>query len=159
MLNERDEIDSILDSALSSYAAEPASLGLEERVLNRVRFEGRRVRRPWWKLSLAAAAAVACLALLLPIMKKPKPVVSTIAAASKPFVQVEATRPDELQAARSPRKREPGYRPLSKRKQFPTPVPMTKDEQGLVVLAKFPADELAKLAEDLNPEPAIDTGE
>jgi len=65
-MSERDQFDTLLDEALTSYA-EPCA-GLEERVVRRAKSAARRRRITWSAVPLAAALGVAVL-LMMPSRK------------------------------------------------------------------------------------------
>jgi hypothetical protein len=138
----RDDLDKLIDGALSTYTnAEPIA-GLEERVLERVRMARRTRARRWW---CAIAAAVSGAVLIGILARKPQPApvariepppVQLSIAPPPPRVVVEVRRP-----ARAPR-RPTTPRALPKRELFPTPMPLTKEERMLVALAEAHPQEL-----------------
>src|SRR6266568_4065939 len=86
-----DELDKILDSALSSYADEEPRPGLEGRVLNRIRASRDGHRFAWlrWPIAIPAFACFLVLALTLwtkrdstPKPSKPTPTIAKAAPVS-----------------------------------------------------------------------------
>jgi len=168
-MRDKDELDVLLDSALSTYA-EPRS-GLEERVLNGLA-EGRLappaksrqtpfpVRR-WIPLAVGLAVA-ACLLLVLMVHNstRPREIEARNPASSQPQPHRTiappsntAGEPTHLAFARTVKPRAQHSAPvqqaaLPKLDVFPAPQPLTPQEQALVVfVAQAPETERKAVVE------------
>jgi hypothetical protein len=151
---ERDKIDQLIDSALASYA-EPRA-GLEKRMLARMPLDAERPSRRRWLLVAIAAPVLAALILLVhrapkaPHAQPPSQIASTSAEPSRgpsarPSVgrMVAEPAPDVVQSSGSShriRHRDQGQHtnnPVLQPKEniFPTPQPMTSEEQALTRFA------------------------
>lgn len=134
----QDDLDKLIDRALAGYSQAEPLAGLESRVLNRVRTAKTERRRLWrWALPVPVLAAI----LIAALARKPEPV--PVARIAPPPVAVEspALPPPAVPrpfAARTPaRTPRPSVRAgLPKRKMFPTPSQLTKEERLLVELAQ-----------------------
>jgi hypothetical protein len=148
---ERDELDRILNQALFAYPAEPL-LGIEARLLRRVRNEGRATQRTslastFWSRALGAGLAVALVAAgvflsrsgLVKKTANPNPT-----AAARPVNSVKAaaeTTPPEA-GTRENQEIEGTIRgavrrsALPKLDVFPTPSPLTPEELALARMTK-----------------------
>jgi hypothetical protein len=69
----QDDLDRLIDGALSGYSNVEPLAGLEDRVLNRVRVEASRRRRRIWILGVLAAPALVALVLAIPWRRTPDP--------------------------------------------------------------------------------------
>ena len=129
-----DDLDDLIDGALSTYSsAEPLS-GLEQRVLNGVRAAERSRKRRWWWAALALAAPAVAAILFLTPARKPTPV--PVAVTTPPRAHVEPAGPAEPRPAPAVRTRRTGRpRVLPRKPTFPTPSPLTREERLLVELA------------------------
>ena len=139
---ERDDLDLLLDSALTSYGDRGMDSGLEERILARISAEVRPApRRRWmpWAISLAAAA---CL-LLLVLLPARKANHSSDRARNgrqsqqRPIPSSAAPRDCRRRVLNGrPHITEPSANPTSRPELdvFPTPQPLTPEEQALAVL-------------------------
>jgi hypothetical protein len=150
-----DELDKILDGALSSYSQEEPRPGLEGRVLNRIR-AARARRRFSWLHWVMAIPAFACLVLAVTFWStqdsKPRP------SKSAPLVPTAAPplpiAPGVVQTTVT--RRRPKHLRMPKREQFPTPAPLTAEERALLVfVARSPkqAEELFSGAKRRTSEP------
>jgi len=131
--DEPDAIDRVIDEALSRYASEEPLAGLEQRVLQRIREKDSRLTRWWW---LAAVGFAASLGLMAVVWTRP---------VAEP-VRVELTMPKPtpiLTAA------VPSRRPSSKRREFPTRVPFTREERALMALVEQAPEETARAFREL----------
>jgi hypothetical protein len=166
-----DELDKILDDALSTYSREEPRPGLDGRILIRVHAV-REQRRFHWLRWAAAIAAFACFALAVtfwttrdstPKSRQPVRVIATTASPSPIAPQAVQT---------SVARRRPKHVHLPKREQFPTPTPLTVEERTLlafVVRSPKQAEELFSSAksraseplqiEEIQIEPLRDSGE
>lgn len=141
---DRDPLlESRIDAALRSYA-EPPSFASDPRtaaaaILERARASQR--RRSWWLWGIPAAAAVVALIILL-VLRSPSP--PNIAHTAVPVPAVPAlhsTTPPPLSATVRPVHRalhrlNPHVAPLPRQSVFPTPAPLSSQEQALVVFAR-----------------------
>lgn len=162
-MNHNQEVDRVLDQALREYAdAEPLA-GMEERILRRIAASpAERSRRMGWIWALAAAAVI-LVAVWLSMRNQQRP---QHAASSAPSMQQSidnsariekriapsAQTPTRAEAA-SKRRRpavtsESESAAIQKAKpssaQFPAPVPLTREENALLALARSHPDELLK---------------
>jgi hypothetical protein len=150
-----DELDKILDGALSSYSREESRPGLEGRVLKRIRAAPEQHRFHWLRWA-AAIPALACFLLAvtfwttrnsIPKSRKPAPIVAKTASPSliaRQAVQTTVAR------------RRPKHVRLPKRGEFPTPAPLTAEERALlafVVRSPKQAEELLTDAKSRSSEP------
>jgi hypothetical protein len=161
---KHDELDSTLDAALTKYATVEPRAGLEDRILANLRAEQARVLdRAWWQVhfmacSAAALAVVVVMALALAWRsgKPSHPVVTshssvTAHAPNLATTQVAASSsgngvrppapisPRRTMAHRSRPALEASAPP--KLDQFPSPQPLSAEEQALVrYVGRFPDD-------------------
>jgi hypothetical protein len=150
-----NELDKILDGALSTYSREEPRPGLDSRVLDRIRAERERRRFRWFRWAVAIPA-FACLLLAItfwttrdsiPKSWKPAPIVAKTAPASPIAPQVFQT---------TVARRRLKHLRLPKREQFPTPAPLTAEERALlafVVRSPKQAEELFSGAKSRTSEP------
>lgn len=158
-MREKDQLDDLLDAALSTYADPGPHSGLEQRILARVSAENLAastptLRRRWlpWGIALAAASCL-LLFLVFSAQKRIHPPSATTQSAhsSNAFTATtahhepipihppvtfihganrlspNAHRPSAAVASKSA--------PLPKRDVFPTPEPLTPQEQALLAFA------------------------
>lgn len=156
--NHEEQIDRILDSALSSYSAVDARPGIEQRVLNRVKNQGNRVGKRWMWPVPAALVAACLLSVSIDLSRtrnpgpRPADTVNQEGAATDRGIKDPLVVPPLnsglttrnglliLRARSSLRLR----RNLPKLATFPAPAPLTKEEREMFVLARYPAGELPK---------------
>jgi hypothetical protein len=150
-----DELDRILDNALSNYSREEPRPGLDARVLNRIRAARERRRFSWLRWA-AAIAAFACFLLAVtfwttrysvPKSRKPAPLVAKAAPPSPIPAQAVQTTVG---------RRRLKHLRLPKREQFPTPAPLTTEERALlafVVRSPKQAEKLFSGAKSSTSEP------
>ena len=117
-----DEIDRILDRALAGYSEVEAPVGLERRVLNRIR--GERRRRGWRWVWIAATAAAAGL-VVIGVVREERPVAKKEQASLT--LARQATKGDDLPHRKIVRRR---------RVRAPRPLPLTAEERALVALVE-----------------------
>jgi hypothetical protein len=132
-----DELDKLIDGALSTYSTAEPLAGLEQRILNRAR--ARRARWPW----LLAAVAVAAAILIAVQVRKPEstPFVALAPPPAPVVAPVMPARP--LTPSRDRKGAVPHVaRTLPKRQVFPTETPLTHEERLLVQLAESHPQEL-----------------
>lgn len=134
--DNRDELDNLIDGALSGYSSVDPMEGLEDRVLLRVHAAGTARRSPWpYRLGFAFAALAGLVFLWLAwqpqsgITNAPRKVVVFKA----PPMAAEPPHVSPVQVRRVARlKRRPVARQLPKEEFFPAPVPITDEERALV---------------------------
>ena len=155
---KQDELDRVLDTALTKYAAVEPREGLEERVLANLRAEHARVPdRAWWRWSvMAALAAMVIVAVTLawrsgrpthPVVAHHQP--ATTQAPKEPATQVlsnsegNQVHHQERRAIRRTAARRPQSNIVMaanpKLDQFPSPQPLSEQEKLLqAYIAKYP---------------------
>lgn len=161
---ERDDLNSMLDSALTTYGDPGPDSGLEQRVLTRVAAEAAPLPlRRWlpWAIALPVAACLLILVTSRPkISHSPDAHSTGVNQASEPAaarpvpqlaLQPAPARRGEL-AARKSRPQSVAIAaksaPLPKLDVFPTPQALTPEEQALVAFARqAPASERKALLE------------
>jgi hypothetical protein len=142
---ERDNLDRLLDAALSTYA--DPSPNLAPRVLVQVsaRYAARTRRRQWlWAAGFASTAIAAILLLLIAPWRTLQPRVAPSHEAAvtslplKPVLPVEAPRTARHASQRAPRMPQPripaAAAPSPKEDFFPSPRPLSAEEQALIHL-------------------------
>jgi len=135
-MESNGELDRLIDSALAGYSSAQPLAGLEERVLNRVRLtDSARRRVLGWAVTIAVGASVVVAAIFLRIPHAPSPAMhdtAGIQTAAPPQSVPEELRvaPKRCRVRIETRRAERG-RPLPKLEQFPSPTPMTAEEQAL----------------------------
>ncbi len=163
-MREKDDLDVLLDSALSTYAdpGQDSRLdsgldsGLAQRILARiaaVRESAERTpatRRRWlpWAIALPAAACVLLFIVLGPkIVQQPSSRTTAVAHSPEQSAALSApttaARPEPVHRTRRPTSKAqsvPLHRaapptPLPKLDIFPTPQPLTPEERALVIVA------------------------
>lgn len=158
---ERDELDLLVHSALSSYADPDTESGLEERILARIAAEGIPApRRRWlpWAIALPIAAGLLLL-LVFSGSRHTQPLTSRAnqapllqrspAVADHPGSTTESPATTAQHAKASLHERHPGREavigkaaPLPKLDIFPTPQPLTPEERTFIVfVAQAPETE------------------
>jgi hypothetical protein len=139
-MSDRDNLDQLLDAALSTYADPGADSGLEARLLARmdaVRESGRQRRRFLW--AAGALAAAACMVLLIAPWRS-----------AAPRIEARSERPEAVAAVKTsvPHPSRPATLRLHKAgavlsahnsppklEVFPKPAGLTGEEQALVHFA------------------------
>jgi hypothetical protein len=159
-INERDELDAMLDAALETYVDTEATPGLAQRILNVTsRREPRRLMVRWMPLAASALAAAVLIAIFIahrtvspsttsPVMARVPsnrsgpdlPIRSSPTASSLP---VRWGGRHAIKAATHP----PAQSPLPRREVFPTPAPLTAEEKAVLKLenrglGEIPAQEV-----------------
>jgi hypothetical protein len=168
-MRENDDLDLLLDSALKTYAESEASPSLEQRILARIAAEpsaAPRLRWLPWAIALPLAACLLLFALFLSQRHRaPNQTALTPSAPSSPLAALPAA-PHPAQA-HSARTRPPLHSappvlvadrnvPLPKLDVFPTPQPLTLEEQALVVfVARAPENERRAIADTQHLEAPI----
>jgi hypothetical protein len=164
-MNPNDELDRILDHALTEYRdAEPLA-GMEDRILRRIAAQPEPGPRRWaWILAAAGAAAVIVFALWLGLRERPhqQPVVTNVTRpAQQPTTSAHVETPasssggSNLVAKAHKTSRRPSSlntpqvaiaKPVLK--QFPAPAPLTSEEHALLALARTHPDALLSQRDD-----------
>jgi hypothetical protein len=147
-------LDSRIDAAVQSYAEPPEQTAPRvalARMMEQVRSEPPARRIGWWIWGIAAAAA--CMAAVMvalwgtqapqapQIAKAPQPpgVVTVPDRAARPSVaevRVPAARHATHAEQSAPRREEASTTPLPKLDVFPTPAPLSPQEEALVAFAR-----------------------
>jgi hypothetical protein len=140
---DRDDLDSLLDAALNTYADPGPSSGLEHRVLARISTQNTPVW-PRWRLHWAALAAVPAGLVLMFILAPwrhvpphiaPKAVAPAVLPMTASTVTPETPPPGWQAIARVTRTADrvsPQPAAPPKLDIFPAPTPLSKQEQALV---------------------------
>jgi hypothetical protein len=176
-MRDKDDLDLLIDSALTTYADPGADAGLEQRVLARiadtriVSERGRSPRRRWlpWAIALPLASGLVLLLLSAPEIKHSPSAGPQLAheSALTPAIS-RAETPAEIHSEAdhhnkgtnaSPRSQALSQLanavPLPKLDVFPSPQPPTQEEQALVVMAmRTPSPQLQALAQAQNEDAA-----
>ncbi len=157
-MNNHDELDNIVDHALSEYRnAEPLA-GLEDRVLRRIASRGRQTRRMWW-WSAAAVATSAVILVALWFGRHDGPSGPSLDSSVRQQARTAHVREPEHSANKAPSnavvavdeklKHRPAARIATSRKdaselagfnQLPSPAPLSAAERSLLALAKARPD-------------------
>ncbi len=159
--NENDTLDRALDAVLAKYAAVEPRVGIEERILARLRSEqDRTVKRAWWQWSAVGAVAALLVLTFAMAWRSGKPAKNLVQHSSAPAESIEQPSPPPTIAkhASSPilllatRRNHAGKRhsvPLAagsdepKLDQFPSPRPLTDEEIALAhYVHNFPKEAL-----------------
>lgn len=157
---KQDEFDRILDAALAKYAAVEPRDGLKDRVLANLRAERARVPdRAWWRWTVMAGLAVvvvAALALAWKSGRPSQPVIANHSPTTAPSVERPGPRVASAVGANDVNPKTPG--PATRRvlrrarptvvaaanptlDQFPSPRPLSEEEQLLVrYVQEFPEE-------------------
>lgn len=139
----RDDLDRLLDSALSAYVDAPPRPGLEQRVLRHARegrAPGRGIRARSWAWSIPVLAAV--LAIWVRVPREPGP---------PPPPHLALTVPSRVSDQPTPRAPtgpaiHSHRHALPKRGVFPTPSPVSNEERALLLFAARHPDQMAAIA-------------
>lgn len=161
-MHDKDDLDLLLDAAIGTYADDSTPSGLEARVVARIAGAGGSARQVWWSRRRwfpwgLAVQAAACILIFLTALwwravKAPKsdatrnaiPTYSTdqpsrVTAQSKPLAASNSTD-THRDLARAPSLQPHRHNvaksiPLPKLDVFPTPEPLSPEEQALVAFA------------------------
>ena len=146
-LTERDELDARLDAALATYVDAEAGPGLARRILTLTsRREARRPALRWLPLAASALAAAVLIAIFIayrtvspsatsPIMAR-VPLNrsgSELSIGPRPTASGLPVRSGVRQTVK-PAANLPAQSPLPRREVFPTPVPLSAEEEALLKL-------------------------
>jgi hypothetical protein len=164
----RDREDLVLDSALAAYAPPEPAPDLAARVLASIRQEGRPARhpRPWltWTIAIPALAALLLVALMPAHHQRTRPASSTQQAGTSPAQQAsgpadakQITTQDAPQATtkrhRATTQLAVENEPLPKQEVFPTPTPLTPQEQALAALVNNNPGNVAQAVAESQKQP------
>lgn len=142
--NERDELDNLLDRALSSYSVQEPRWGLEERLLNRIRAAGAARRFAWLRWAVAIPALACLLVLMFTFRVERDSNSNTPQEVRTAAIPLDAA-PDTLRTnpeIPKPVRRSGAKRlPFPKREQFPAPAPITDEERALMTFVARAPDE------------------
>lgn len=142
-----DELDHIIDKALSGYSEATPRPGLQQRLQNRIRIaESDRRRFRFLRAALAFATALLLLAIVL---RKPHaaPTITAVTHAPSPRVETRrATIPPDRRI-KVVVKRIPRTRLLPKEQQFPVLAPFTGAERALIALVEYHPLEAQQMAD------------
>ena len=133
-----DDLDKLIDGALSTYSSAEPLAGLEQRVLSRVRAaETSRRRRWWWAVPVVAVPALAAVLLLPPPRRQDA---APLAAVTPPPVRIAPAPPPQPASPRRvttarPRRPASSVGAVPKKQVFPTLSPLTPEERLLLQLA------------------------
>ena len=151
----RDRVDALIDAALRSYTEQD---GISEAraaaltVLERAREAESRSNRPLWRWAIPVAVCLVALAMgTLWLLRTPRiPEVVRAPALSRIVAQVKTPAPPARRAPVSatpmsrPRVTVAKARPLPKLDVFPTPTPLSPEEEGLAAFAKHGPPEVQR---------------
>jgi hypothetical protein len=137
-----DELNRLLDDALTTYSRREPQPGLEQRVLDAIRAAppAPKFIFPRWAFAALAAACLLILAITLRLHRtsSPPPTTWNLPAPAVPAQPQTAQRAPEYKIA----KKSPGkHLSLPKRQEFPSPAPLTNEERALLAfVARAPAE-------------------
>jgi hypothetical protein len=149
-MNDRDELDLLLDSALATYIDAEAKPGLAQRILAATsQCEPRRPAFRWLAVAVPALAAVLVVAMLWrqhadsPSETAPA-AARVVPSASGSGLAVGPEQVDHQVARRAvkPTINQSTPSALPRRKVFPTPTPLAPQEQALMELASRRSEEV-----------------
>jgi len=157
---DRDDLERALDSALASYVEPEPSSGLEARILaSTTRADSRPNSLRWLPWAIPALAALLLLAIFLthrgtvrheklpvaiglpgprPSISSPPPAVASVQTPPPRPVLPRLARLNHVIALERP--------PLPKLEVFPTPTPLSPEEQALVILVNRDPKEITQSA-------------
>jgi hypothetical protein len=164
-----DELDQVLEDALAEYREAEPLAGLEDRVLQRVKSQAERARRPWWQWNaIAAAAAVLAIAAwigfggrarheapapvaqkqILPAGSYPRAKDTRIAKEPSTDKSVAAAKIVPSRIARASAPAQATAQSATVRDHFPSPAPLMPEERMLLALAQTHPEFLRELSRD-----------
>ena len=161
----RDDLDTLLDAALSTYTNPEPSLGLTPRILAATRAVDGRPPLRWMVWAVPALAAALAIVILYPahhIYRDPSPSTSQLSGSASTY-PITAPNPvktgsdreaPRLRATATIRAAIPAPEPLPKQEVFPTPAPLSPQEQAIAALVNRNRTEIAKqVAQSANQDP------
>lgn len=165
---DRDSFDSRIDAALRSYA-EPTAFAADPRtaaaaILERAR-ESQRRRRRWWFWAAPAVALLAAMVIVVvlrlhtPALPRPMVNMAEVPRPAQPLVPGHTATTARLRPPIQPARRvlhRPHAAPLPEQAVFPTPAPLSRQEEALLVFIRTapPAVRKAVIAEQSRWAPA-----
>ena len=150
--DHEDDLDRVLDSALAMYATIKSRPGLEERILANLRAEHSAARRTWWVWALVGALALLIVVLALRSGRAVRPEVAKQRPAPEVAKRVEdrnlggSTHPIRQVRRKQAAKRQP-LPANPKLDQFPSPQPLSEQEQILAMYINQNPESAALIAE------------
>jgi hypothetical protein len=140
---QRDPLDRLLDDALETYASQEPRPGIDGRVLNRIRAEGRRPRFLLlrWALPVAALGGLLAGVAIWKDRAVPEP------SAPPEMVRTEAKIPSAMVPSTvsakplSVKRRIPHRSRMPKQAQFPVRAPLTHEERALIAFVRSAPEE------------------
>ncbi len=141
-----DELDKILNGALSAYSLEEPRPGLESRVLHRIR--GRHEFSSRWMPWIFVAPALASLLVIAFLRRETRLPDLPQIAVNIPVVSFKL--PLLAKAAPKSEKLPRDSRALPKQKEFPTPAPLTDQERILLAVMRRPPNETRRVFAELH---------
>lgn len=164
-----DDLDRVLDAALSRYAAIEPRSGLEERISANLSAErSRTMNHAWWKLGLAGVAAIVVVGIALAWRpaKRPSELARQPAISANPNAPIRLANRGGTSSAvvKKTGVRRPAPKPSRtdavaaadpKLDQFPSPEPLTEEELALIrYVRQFPGEAatIARMQEDFEKE-------
>jgi len=160
-----DDLDVLLDAALSTYANPQPSLGLTARILAATRAAAPLRQFPWMLWAIPAIAALLAVVILLParhIYRDPLPSAVQLSGSTSTIPVAEPSSVKTGQVREAPRSRAtaavraatPVPEPLPKQKVFPTPAPLSPEEQALAAAVNRNLEGVARqVAQSAVPSP------
>lgn len=134
--NHSDDLDRIIDNALSTYSEATPRPGLQQRVQNRIRMAD--ADRRMFSF-LGAALAFATVLLLLAIVLRtphPAPNIGDVAHAPGPPVETRRASVRLGRRFKMPARRTPRTKSIPKESHFPVVAPFTGAERALLALVE-----------------------
>jgi hypothetical protein len=151
MEDDMDELERILQEGVSRYADGEPLAGLEERIIARVRVTGslRRSRAEWWVVLAVGLAALLVGGFVYLRMEHTESRPLTVAVIEKAAVPDLAPRPTAAVGVQKPRGHSHPRAALPKQPQFPTPLPLSREERLLVAMVQEDPERTAQAFESL----------
>lgn len=146
--DEPDAVERVLGEGLARYAGQEPLAGLEQRVLDRVRGEGAARRagfRRWGFIAAGVAVAALVAAAVLWMTPHPPEAIPSLARVMGPPPDLASSNQAPRMADARPVKKHRIAAGLPRRRQFPTPAPISSEERALLALAAR-APDLARRA-------------
>ncbi len=151
MDNTDQELDHLIEAALTAYSSAEPRFGLEQRILNRVRTEGHKRRSfLWMPIAAIVAACTLVLATILWVPRTAEPV-----RLNTPAIDLRATgtisRADSRSAAGRLRPAQARSEKSPKRQRRRDPALPTDQERALLILAQYSPEMLKALRSEDQP--------
>ncbi len=164
-MNYNDEFDHVLDDALAEYRDAGPLAGMEQRVLQRVRFRAERRRKLWqWWGAFALCTVMLAITVWIGLRDRARhqtiPLQSAGAQQQRPPAEPQPKNANTQSSApglalavkvHSPSPRIPGLTASADtsarvRREFPTPAPLNPEERALLALAQTHPEVLSQLS-------------